>query len=173
MRLFCDSFLISTTVLKQQFSNCILFLEKRRKPVSAEYGEWNGCGSDVILFLTRNTWMRRAWWQGAWLLWRIQFITLHRCSCFCQTFPLNASKPNRRTLDWLSGSRGWILSAQYYIFGDYTHGRSSRLVIIFQENSSTFEVPVTLEILHMTHCLITVNMLKHFQCLCRSRLSLV
>lgn len=35
-----------------------------------------------MLFLAWSSWARRAWWQGALSSWRIQFLVLHRFSCF-------------------------------------------------------------------------------------------
>jgi hypothetical protein len=52
------------------------------------------------------------------------------------------------------------------IFGDDACGRSSRTLIVFKGRSSAFEMPVPLETLCTTHCLITVSLPKHIQCLC-------
>jgi hypothetical protein len=54
----------------------------------------------------------------------------------------------------------------FHIFGGDAHGRSTRLLIVFKGRSSAFEVHVPLETLRTTHCLITVSLPRHVQCLC-------
>jgi hypothetical protein len=54
----------------------------------------------------------------------------------------------------------------FHICGGDACGRSSISFIVFKGHSAAFEAPVPLETLRTTHCLITVSLLKHVQCLC-------